>query len=84
MSLYASWNIPFIKEVRGRGLMIGSQIDSSINPADIKVRCLEEGLCVTTAGSDVVRFLPPLNISDKEIDEGLAIFKRVLGEFAAK
>ena len=80
----ASWNIPFIKEVRGRGLMIGSQIDSSINPGDIKVRCLEEGLCVTTAGSDVVRFLPPLNISDKEIEEGLAIFRRVLGEFAAK
>lgn len=80
----ASWNIPFIKEVRGRGLMIGSQIDSSINPGDIKVRCLEEGLCVTTAGSDVVRFLPPLNISDKEIEEGLTIFRRVLGEFAAK
>ncbi len=79
-----SWNVPFIKEVRGRGLMIGSQIDSSINPGDIKARCLEEGLCVTTAGSDVVRFLPPLNISDKEIEEGLAIFKRVLGEFAAK
>ena len=80
----AGWNIPFVKEVRGRGLMIGTQIDSSINPGDIKVRCLEEGLCVTTAGTDVVRFLPPLNISDKEIDEGLAIFRRVLGEFAAK
>ena len=79
-----SWNVPFVKEVRGRGLMIGTQIDSSINPTDIKVRCLDEGLCVTTAGSDVVRFLPPLNISHKEIEEGLAIFRRVLGEFAAK
>ena len=79
-----SWNVPFVKEVRGRGLMIGTQIDSSINPTDIKVRCLNEGLCVTTAGSDVVRFLPPLNISHKEIEEGLAIFRRVLGEFAAK
>ena len=79
-----SWNVPFVKEVRGRGLMIGTQIDSSINPTDIKVRCLDEGLCVTTAGSDVVRFLPPLNISHKEIEEGLAIFHRVLGEFAAK
>ena len=79
-----SWQLPFVKEVRGRGLMIGTQIDSSINPGDIKKRCLDEGLCVTTAGSDVVRFLPPLNISDKEINEGLAIFKRVMGEFAAK
>lgn len=77
----ASWNLPIIKDVRGRGLMVGTQIDSSIKPFDIEVRCLEKGLCTTTAGSDVVRFLPPLNISDKEIEEGLAIYKSVLEEF---
>ena len=77
----ASWNLPIVKDVRGKGLMIGTQIDKSIKPFDIEVRCLEKGLCTTTAGSDVVRFLPPLNISDKEIDEGLAIYKSVLEEF---
>ncbi|MCR4949386.1 MAG: acetylornithine/succinylornithine family transaminase [Treponema sp.] len=77
----SSWNLPIVKDVRGKGLMIGTQIDSSIKPFDIEVRCLEKGLCTTTAGSDVVRFLPPLNISDKEIDEGLAIYKSVLEEF---
>ena len=77
----ASWNLPIVKDVRGRGLMIGTQIDSSIKPFDIEVRCLEKGLCTTTAGSDVVRFLPPLNISDNEIEEGLAIYKSVLEEF---
>jgi acetylornithine/N-succinyldiaminopimelate aminotransferase len=77
----ASWNLPVVKDVRGRGLMVGTQIDSSIKPFDIEVRCLEKGLCTTTAGSDVVRFLPPLNISDKEIEEGLAIYKSVLEEF---
>ena len=76
-----SWNLPIVKDVRGKGLMIGTQIDASIKPFDIEVRCLEKGLCTTTAGSDVVRFLPPLNISDKEIDEGLAIYKSVLEEF---
>ena len=80
----ASWNLPIVKNVRGKGLMIGTQIDPSIKPFDIEVRCLEKGLCTTTAGSDVVRFLPPLNISDKEIDEGLAIFKSVLEEFCKK
>ena len=80
----ASWNLPIVKCVRGKGLMIGTQIDPSIKPFDIEVRCLEKGLCTTTAGSDVVRFLPPLNISDKEIDEGLAIFKSVLEEFCKK
>ena len=77
----SSWNLPIVKDVRGRGLMIGTQIDPSIKPFDIEVRCLEKGLCTTTAGTDVVRFLPPLNISDKEIDEGLAIYKSVLEEF---
>ncbi len=76
-----SWNLPIVKDVRGKGLMIGTQIDASIKPFDIEVRCLEKGLCTTTAGRDVVRFLPPLNISDKEIDEGLAIYKNVLEEF---
>ena len=77
----ASWNLPIVKDVRGKGLMIGTQIDSSVKPFDIEVKCLERGLCTTTAGSDVVRFLPPLVITDKEIDEGLAIYKSVLEEF---
>ena len=77
----SSWNLPIVKDVRGRGLMIGTQIDPAIKPFDIEVRCLEKGLCTTTAGTDVVRFLPPLNISDKELDEGLAIYKSVLEEF---
>ena len=77
----SGWNIPIVKDIRGSGLMIGIQIDSSIKPFDIEVRCLEEGLCTTTAGSDVIRFLPPLTISDREIEEGLAIFKKVLQSF---
>ncbi|MCI6826177.1 MAG: acetylornithine/succinylornithine family transaminase [Spirochaetia bacterium] len=76
-----AWNFPFVKDVRGKGLMIGIQIESTIKPFDIEVKCLEEGLCTTTAGNDVVRFLPPLTISKKEIDEGLEIFKKVLKTF---
>ena len=77
----ASWNLPIVKDVRGKGLMIGTQIVPEIKPFDIEVKCLEEGLCTTTAGKDVVRFLPPLNISDKEIAEGLEIYKKVLKSF---
>ena len=76
-----AWNFPFVKDVRGKGLMIGIQIESTIKPFDIEVKCLEEGLCTTTAGNNVVRFLPPLTISKKEIDEGLEIFKKVLKTF---
>ena len=77
----SSWNLSIVKGVRGRGLMIGTQIDSSVKPFDIEVKCLEKGLCTTVAGADVVRFLPPLTISDKEVEQGLLIYKEVLESF---
>ncbi|MCR5046031.1 MAG: acetylornithine/succinylornithine family transaminase [Treponema sp.] len=79
----ASWKNPLVLDVRGKGLMIGVQIKEGTKPFDIEVECMKQGLCVSTAGSDVVRFLPPLVISDKEIDEGLKIFKAVMERFAS-
>lgn len=79
-STIRSWNLKIVSEVRGKGLMIGIQLSDKINPFDVKVKCLEHGLCITTAGTDVIRFLPPLTITDKEIDEGLSIFKSTLEE----
>lgn len=76
----AGWNIPFIKETRGRGLVIGVQVEK--NPAEIEKICLEKGLLFSTAGNDVLRFVPPLNISYKEINAGLKILKEVLENLA--
>lgn len=76
-----SWELPIVKGVKGLGLLIGTILDKSIAPFDVEERCLKEGLCTTTAGSDVIRFLPPLVITKSEIDEGLAIYKKVLNEF---
>lgn len=73
-----SWNCDVVQEVRGKGLMIGIQIKPQAKPSEIQVECLKKGLCVCTAGADVVRFLPPLTISYDEIEEGLAIFKGVI------
>jgi acetylornithine/N-succinyldiaminopimelate aminotransferase len=66
-----------IVEVRQRGLMIGVQIKGE--PKEYVQKCLDNGRLVLGAGSDVVRFLPPLNISYEEIDEGLEILEGVLG-----
>ena len=40
--------------------------------------CLEKGVLFSTAGKNVLRLVPPLNIGYKEIDKGLAIIKEVL------
>lgn len=72
----SAWKFPLIKDVRGRGLMIGIDIEGSA--ADIQLACLKAGLCVSTAGASTLRFLPPLVITMREIDEGLEILKESL------
>ncbi len=69
-------NSPLIREVRGVGMMIGIQITAS--PKEILKKAFESGLLVLTAGADVIRLLPPLNISYAEIDRGIAILKSIL------
>lgn len=67
---------PIVKEVRGKGLMIGVKIDK--DPHEIATAALESGLIVLTAGTDVLRLLPPLTITQAEIETGLKILKKVL------
>lgn len=71
-----SWKLPVIREIRGLGLMIGISVTAA--PKEIAAKCIENGLLMLTAGSDAIRMLPPLTISYKEIDKGLAILKKVL------
>ncbi|MCL1806815.1 MAG: acetylornithine/succinylornithine family transaminase [Oscillospiraceae bacterium] len=61
---------------RGRGLMIGIAVQG--DPKVYVPKLLERGLVCLTAGTDAVRLLPPLTVSDAEIEEGLQILKEVL------
>ncbi|MBQ1833065.1 MAG: acetylornithine/succinylornithine family transaminase [Treponema sp.] len=79
-SVIKSWNIPIIQDIRGLGLMIGVQVDK--DPVAIEKSCLEKGLLFSTAGTNTLRFVPPLNISKKEIDRGLEILKPVLEKYS--
>lgn len=72
----ASWNLSCIKDIRGKGLMIGIDVEQSA--AQIQKACLEAGLCISTAGPNTLRFLPPLVITDSEMQRGLEILQRIL------
>lgn len=74
----ASWNSPVTGEIRGKGLMIGVDIVKPNSALAIEKELLEAGLLTSTAGENTLRMVPPLNISYKEIDEGLKILKSVL------
>ncbi|MBQ8287520.1 MAG: aspartate aminotransferase family protein [Clostridia bacterium] len=67
-----------IKGVRGKGLMLGFQVEGT--PADYLKAAAEAGLLVLTAGADTVRLLPPLNITDGEIAAGVEILIEVLNK----
>ena len=62
-------NSPHIREVRGRGLMLGVQLDM---PAAPVVRAgYDQGLLLLNAGPDVLRIIPPLIIAPAEVDEAI-------------
>lgn len=67
-----------ISEVRGKGLMIGAKLTKP--GRDIVNRCMEEGALINCTNVDVLRFVPPLNITAKHVDEMLAILDKVLAE----
>jgi len=68
-----------IKELRQIGLMVGIELSFPAKP--VCTRCLEEGLMVNATHETTLRLLPAMTVSAAELDEGLAIISRVLGEF---
>ncbi|WP_131039684.1 aspartate aminotransferase family protein, partial [Clostridioides difficile] len=68
-----SFNNKVVLKTKGIGLMIG--IETNIESSIIEEKARKKGLLILTAGKNVLRFLPPLTISYKEIDEALEILK---------
>lgn len=72
-------------EVRGRGLMLGAVLkpDYAGRAGDILDLAAAHGLLLLQAGPDVLRFVPPLNITDAEVADGLARLDAALRAFLA-
>ena len=71
------WNNPYVKEVRGLGLMVGI-ILQDISHREVVNKLGELGVLALTAGDATLRLLPPLTISFEEIDAGLEIVYNLL------
>ena len=68
--------LPGVRLVRGRGLLIGAELD---RPAGAVVdACRERGLLVLSAGPDVLRLTPPLVVTAAEVERALAVIGEVL------
>jgi predicted acetylornithine/succinylornithine family transaminase len=67
-----------VKEIRGRGLIIGMEI--SIDGAQIVNACMDRGLLINCTGGSVLRFVPPLTITEKDVNAAVAILGEVMGQ----
>lgn len=68
--------LPMIREIRGLGLILGFELDREARP--FAKAALEQGLLINATADRVVRLLPPLTVTDAEVDRALPILERVL------
>jgi len=67
-----------IDHIRGKGLMLGIQLKAP--GAEIVSKCLENGMRINCTQDTVLRFMPAMNVTAKQIDEAVNILDNVLGE----
>jgi acetylornithine/N-succinyldiaminopimelate aminotransferase len=71
--------LPIIEGCRGLGLMLALELKAPSK--QVMLACLEAGLIVNAVSETALRILPALNIEEMDLDEGLAIMKKVLQQF---
>lgn len=64
-------SLPIVDDIRGKGLMVGIACNEQVAPMITALR--EQGLLVVVAGPQVIRLLPPLIITNEEIDQAVAM-----------
>ena len=74
---------PFVTEVRGRGLLLAMEFSDDIG-ADVLNACLGKGLLVNRVKPNALRFIPPLIISEREVDEAIDILDQALSSVSQK
>ncbi|MFC1940875.1 acetylornithine transaminase [Chloroflexota bacterium] len=73
----------FITDIRGRGLLVAIELSSDIAQS-LVMACLDKGLLVNRVKPNALRFMPPLIISNKEVDVALDILDKALSSVATK
>ena len=72
-----------LREIRGRGLLIGFEVAEGLDATTVVHGLRERGVLVSTAGPGVVRFTPPFTIDAGEVDVAAKAMAEALAEAAA-
>ncbi len=76
--------LPHIKEVRGQGLLVGVEFEDGINSVDIKHACFDRKLLITAIGTNIIRMIPPLIVTEKDCDIAFAIIREAIRDVYGK
>jgi 4-aminobutyrate aminotransferase len=71
-----------VRDIRGRGLMLGIEFDTAEHAEEVQWACFERGLLVLECGKSSVRLSPALTVSEEEMSTGLRIFARAVATVA--
>ena len=74
---------PYITDVRGHGLLVGIEFDSDIT-GEVLGKLIQEGVLMNAPAGNVLRFMPPLVLTEAEVDEVVGKLAKVLDEVKAK
>jgi 4-aminobutyrate aminotransferase len=72
-----------VRDVRGRGLMIGIELDTHDRAVALELECLRRGLLILGAGRTAVRLSPPLTVTAPQVDIAAGILGEALEAVAA-
>ncbi|MFI3115194.1 MAG: acetylornithine/succinylornithine family transaminase [Clostridia bacterium] len=76
--------LPKVKEVRGKGLLVGVEFEEDINSTDIKYLCLDRKLLITAIGSNIIRMIPPIIASKEDCDKAFEIINESVNAYINK
>jgi len=68
-------------ELRGSGHLLGVRCQAELMAGEFVTKLRAEGLICLTAGDNVLRILPPLVVTEREVEEGMAIIEKVAREW---
>jgi acetylornithine/N-succinyldiaminopimelate aminotransferase len=74
---------PFVTDVRGLGLLVAMEFNADI-AQDILQKCMDNGLLVNRLKTNALRFIPPLIITEKDVDEAIKILDAALSTVGKK
>jgi ornithine aminotransferase len=81
ISRLRSIDSPLVKAVRGRGLWVGVELDTTVSAREVVERLAERGVLTKDTHGTVIRFAPALTIAREALDWGIDVFEQTLRQF---